>query len=1303
MAEIQKRTFVKGLDSDAADEYLAEGKDRFRLNVRVLSSENGNLGAIETMNGNTMVTVPFSSFGTNTVIGSVEDELRRKNYFFVHNEPVAPNDAAHSIYEYDQQSNTVTLVLQKAFLNFNKDFLITGINVVRLSEDAHLLYWTDNNVQPRKINIEKAIAHTSGDFVNGYVAGLETSVINRIKNPPFCAPFYRWGSFTGGTQNEVIFRGRNLIPNGSKFDLFTQGQETREQDIPWSTNSGGNLAAGVRWSPPSNGDYILETRIDLRTDLFFNSVVFSANQEKRNPKVFMSLVLIVRRFGMPEQRIGKSFDQVGYSTESKIFTDQFDNLTTNDTIHWVVNTAPDAGTDEVGHGLVTAIFFDSTKIGTITTTEPNYLFKKLYTFQYQFVYDDFEVSAWSPISKFSFPVVEMNTTGLDEVVAHSNRIKVYGETGSSIVTRIRISAKEASETVFRLVAELDKQFLGLGDNSTFIYEFLNSSVSLFLEPNEAVKLFDKVPLLSQSQEFASDRIMDGLITEGFDQIEIDIKLSLRNIPAIFGPLTFHYGIRTYLKAGGEYIFGIVYFNQSNQSTVTIAAEGLFDDPDPSKQGTHLFLPFFTQGPVYNPNLTTSSVGNLYIQNPIDVDVEIFNKPPDFATHYQIVRTRNLAFDLQLQWCADVIEYEGDNATTAGFVDISIANIFGDYVDRNPDSKVVYDFADGDRIRFIANSNTATLTDTIFAYNEAEVRSFDTGTFLIRISIPASGTNDPLRSLRAGVWFEIYRPLLAIESGVDDLDQIPTFEMGECHEISEDFLGNRIHIGANATQAIHNYTSINVQSSTFLAFTNVVNASQFALNDKVKIVAEGFGPTGTQDQVDAFNGLTGIVGLLIGNTMGVLLDTPIGLVSGDYDVFGYVVRAAKTTTSGGDTFIRRQSMSTGATPVSTLNYFVEANNNNNMYFSEAPDEGRPNLIDPDDRQVTRPSTIIWSEKLIADTFINGNSSVFGVNFESYNQDYGGIFKLHGEDDGLIMFQERKIGKVLVDRTIYTDLQNNNTVGAGASVLSPQVIYYRGEFGIGRHPESFAVYAQAKYGIDVIRGVNWRLSQDGLTPISDQNDMHNFFTDKCRDVLTVNGKVKIYGVYDIKFNEYVIAFEAYTNGASVSVAGETLAWNELENQYSTFYGYVPENMVGAGINILTFNAGDLFTHNTNPLQSNFYGVQQFAEFHSTLNANPSNVKVLENISEESNDIWAVFEITTPNNQLSNLIEADFQTKENNQYAAVLRDENTPNITLPLIEGDVMRDRTFLLKFRYNKTIPNKLIAVNFLFIVSNRHNR
>lgn len=171
----------------------------------------------------------------------------------------------------------------------------------------------------------------------------------------------------------------------------------------------------------------------------------------------------------------------------------------------------------------------------------------------------------------------------------------------------------------------------------------------------------------------------------------------------------------------------------------------------------------------------------------------------------------------------------------------------------------------------------------------------------------------------------------------------------------------------------------------------------------------------------------------------------------------------------------------------------------------------------------------------------------------------------------------------------------------------------------------------------------------------------------------------------------------------ISAETLAWNERANQWSSYYTFHPEGMCPSNSSIVSFSLGSIYVHNTNPIYGNFYGVGGRPEFWVYCNANPSNVKVLQAISEETNSPWEVYSITTPNGQESNLVVGDFDEKENNQYASVLMDANTPNVAVPILEGDVMRDRTFLVKFRYLGLDYNKINAVNFYYIASNLSNK
>tara|TARA_R110002020_G_scaffold387042_1_gene597780 strand:- start:13776 stop:18989 length:5214 start_codon:yes stop_codon:yes gene_type:complete len=58
---------------------------------------------------------------------------------------------ANMIHSWDTSNSVLTLLVRGAFLNFNKNFPIHGINKME-----ELLFWTDNNNQPRRINITQA-------------------------------------------------------------------------------------------------------------------------------------------------------------------------------------------------------------------------------------------------------------------------------------------------------------------------------------------------------------------------------------------------------------------------------------------------------------------------------------------------------------------------------------------------------------------------------------------------------------------------------------------------------------------------------------------------------------------------------------------------------------------------------------------------------------------------------------------------------------------------------------------------------------------------------------------------------------------------------------------------------------------------------------------------------------------------------------------------------------------------------------------------------------------------------------------
>lgn len=1142
----QKKIFTGGMNSDTTDELMPEGMDRYRLNVRVLSSDGDSVGAIETVNGNTLVSLALPS-GTNKVIGAFEYAKGNKVYYFVYN-----SSNNHSIREYDIATNTIATVLQSSLLAFNSSYLITGIDVVELNSTNHLLYWTDNLNEPRKINIEKGKYYTQGNYTLGYKTPFDAAWIRRIKTPP-AAPTVAWSN-------------------------------------------------------------------------------------------------------------------------------------------------------------------DATRI-------VNYLFNKNYQFKLQYIHDDNDVSSFSPFSSYVYPTADYVENNCDDDYTHYNTMVITFNSGSSIVKKVKIAAKEMNSTDFVEIVTLDKAEMGFADDTNYTYTFFNDGVYLPIDVRESIKLFDNVPLKSKGQAILpGNRIADSLITEGYDPVTIDLKMTLgfQNVHNSTdpGPLT----LGSYLKSGGKYKYGIVYYDHSNRSGVTNVNSGEYDTLQSNGcYGTFLYVPFYTENAYTGAGTDTAP----------EVTWEIFNSPPSWATHYQILRSKNTAIKKYLQFTAEVVRYYDKNGAeiadptvTAPFTcDVYYTNMFGTgarYPQEYPQSKLVYDYAVGDRIRFISNAPYVTTpyggavpyalpagTSTTYGafpdvinldYNDYEIIN-STYHFSNRIITFKMNAQAPLVAgtnlIMPGCLYEIYSPALSQD---DDLEIM--YEIGECFDISTDSFGHAIHKGLTVDQKIVSATS--TSKVGFVLTMAVPTGHGLALTNSVKVI-------GTNNAWSVY----GTVTASAANSVDV---TFTGSIFGTYAATAStIVKSAKGIFRSGDSFRPYQNMAWlmngavksgfGGSTVYRRYCVVENMNLNNFTSYKSYDYARPNRIDPDYKQITRPSTIYYSEQFVPETFINGLSTVYDTSFETYEDKYGGIYKLYVEDQRLICFQELKVGALPVNQVIYNDLQGMTTVGAAPEILNTQMMYFAGEFGIGKNPESFAVYGNAKYFFDVRRGTACRLSVDGITPISSVYFLHNNTTDQCEEMLKSTSVVPVFGVYDVKFKEYVIAIPAFSNRDRDNNPAVTLAFNEANNAWTTFYSYKPDYMCGAGMNILSFKAGALYTHNTNTTQNNFYGVQYDSRIHSIMNDNPSNVKVLQAISEECDSVWYVSKVINPMGQESNIISADFEEKEGNQYAPFLRDLNTPNLAAgtALFEGDPLRDRVFEVQLIYDGTAYTKLFAINYLYQLSNRSNK
>lgn len=139
--------------------------------------------------------------------------------------------------------------------------------------------------------------------------------------------------------------------------------------------------------------------------------------------------------------------------------------------------------------------------------------------------------------------------------------------------------------------------------------------------------------------------------------------------------------------------------------------------------------------------------------------------------------------------------------------------------------------------------------------------------------------------------------------------------------------------------------------------------------------------------------------------------------------------------------------------------------------------------------------------------------------------------------------------------------------------------------------------------------------------------------------------------------------------------TIAFSEDKNRWTTFYSFQPDLMISNNVGFYSWKGGKLYQHEKG-VYNTFYDTLYPSEIDVVSNENPSNVKFYKAIFSESN-LPVNIEATNQNSQKTSLLTTDFEEKEGVYYAAFLKDENTPNVSQPLLEGDDMRCHSMTIK--------------------------
>ena len=270
------------------------------------------------------------------------------------------------------------------------------------------------------------------------------------------------------------------------------------------------------------------------------------------------------------------------------------------------------------------------------------------------------------------------------------------------------------------------------------------------------------------------------------------------------------------------------------------------------------------------------------------------------------------------------------------------------------------------------------------------------------------------------------------------------------------------------------------------------------------------------------------------------------------------------------------------------------------------------------QQNRFNSLIYSGIFNSRTGVN-NTNQFSVGEDitkSADPANGSIQKLYAEDTNLIIFQEDKVSRALIDKDAIYSAEGAALTTSGMLVIG-QIVPYSGEYGISKDPFSFAVYGYRKYFTDRKRNTVLRLTSNGAMVEISSFGMHDYFRDKL-SALGTTRQNRIVGAFDIHTKNYVLSIQNQDNSYATS------NFDEDVQGWTSFYTYKPTYMLSLNSSFYSFYDGKLWLHHALPEEGvtgygNYYGTITDSTVKVILNSQPSTVKNFKTLNYEGATGW------------------------------------------------------------------------------------
>lgn len=378
------------------------------------------------------------------------------------------------------------------------------------------------------------------------------------------------------------------------------------------------------------------------------------------------------------------------------------------------------------------------------------------------------------------------------------------------------------------------------------------------------------------------------------------------------------------------------------------------------------------------------------------------------------------------------------------------------------------------------------------------------------------------------------------------------------------------------------------------------------------------------------------------------------------------------------------------------------NFSDTFLSSVNSNGRP-LVVEETGETYNPTMYRWSEAYQAGTNINNTNRFYPLNYDECDRARGDIMRFKVRANLMHVFQYRGCGSIPIFQQILNNADGSTNLMQSDKIVN-KIRYYQGEYGIGNQPASLASSAGADYFCDPVRGYQCRLAGDGITPISELYKAQYFMPPLLKKYLNgfyVNDAgsfSRLLGCYDFVNEDYLTVFQTLNDdGVTDLHVGDTLAFNEPRNAYTSFHDFAPESIVCAGTTILSWREGMLYAHDS-PVMNTFYGNFHPSVIERVVNISANVKKEFASLGYHADTAWESSIIATDIDQLSNLIPSDYEFREGMFTAAFMRDQNSLG---GLIDGDFLKGLWMQLRLENFETTPQVLFGLYVNYLISTKN--